>query len=111
MKATYLRKKFIEDAFIKFSQGRISVITQDYLGDAFTVYGIRISKEKFPLIHDSLMCNEPELTAQTLDIVVEDTAKRGIEEIQKEIFEEVNHYVRQHHLSLQEAFLRYDEEN
>ena len=111
IKATYLRDKFIEDAFIKFSQGRINVITQDDLRDAFTAYGIRISKKKIPLIHDSLMCNEPELTAQTLDIVVEDTAKRGIEEIQKEILEEVNHYVRQHHSSLQEAFLRYDEEN
>ena len=111
IKATYLRDKFIEDAFIKFSQGRINVITQDDLRDAFTAYGIKISKKKIPLIHDNLMCDEPELTAQTLDIVIEDTAKRGIEEIQKEILEEVNHYVRQHHLSLQEAFLRYDQES
>lgn len=70
--------------------------------------GIKVNKKKIPLILESFQGEESEVTAELIDHIIEDTAKRGIEEMQKDILEEVNFYVKMHQFSIVEAFLKYD---
>lgn len=108
IKATYLRDKFIEDAFAKFATGRNKVISQDGLKDALDYLGVPMTQKEVVSLHLKLRGDESELTAEGIDLAVEDLALRGIEEIQKDILDQVNYAKAQNSISLQEAFMPHD---
>lgn len=112
IKGTYLRDTFIEDAFMKFGQGRDRSLNMDDLKDAFDHYGIKMDSKMLKETYDRLKDREKELTAELIDLAVEDNAKKGIEEIQKSILEVINRGVKnQLENPIKELFLRCDPKN
>lgn len=90
IKATYLRNSYIEDFFKKFGKGRSYVISQDKLKDAFDSLGITLDSKTMNEVYQKFVADDKDLTATSIDISVEDSAKKSIEEIQKFLLELIN---------------------
>ena len=109
IKATYLRDHLIQDAFTDFGKGRGKILNKDDLKEAFETYGIKQEPKILESTYDRLKGDERELTAELIDLAVEDNAKKSIEEIQKMILEKVNRGVKQQpETPPKNAFLQFD---
>ena len=112
IKATYLRDVFIEDYFIRCGKGRNYIVSQNSLKDAFASLGIKMNSKGIDEIYNAFIINDKELTAELIDISVEDSSKRGIEEIQKSILEFINRGIKnQTEIRPKEMFIKHDNDS
>ena len=110
IKAIYLRDVFIEDYFIKFGKGRNYIVSANAMKDAFASLGIKMDSKSSNDIYSAFLSEDKELTAELIDITIEDSSKRGIEEIQKSILEFINRGIKnQSEIKIKDMFLKQDD--
>lgn len=105
VRETYLRDQMVEEHFKQYSDSYNGTISEQELFEALTSLGIQVSDSEIEKLIDDFKGRTTELTPEIIDISIEDSKVKPVEELQKQVLDILHTFLKSNpHIRINEIY-------